>query len=154
MCKRTFEKTFNINKDMEQKSFNIDWLRTIFDFQKYKNDVWESNTLFRIINKASIETVSIYEKIKSESIDEEMEIASQVYQLIYLCIEERIKFHLIKEKQEEMIAKEEQHNKNKEEKFKSIIENKELDDTDKLLEKELEELNDFVDPSDETLDKI
>ena len=154
LCKRVYEKTFNTPATGEKRSFNLAWLKGIFDFQKYKNEIWDSHTLFRIINKASIETVAIYEKIKSESIDEEMEIAAQVYQLIYLCIEERIKYYLVKEKQEEMKAKEEEKAKVKEEKIKSISENDDLDETDKLIEKEIEELEELVNPSEETLDKI
>lgn len=152
-CKKVYSRTFlKAESDKEKdKVMPNNWIETIsLNLSNYKQQVWDPNTFYRIISKSNIESIAIYEKIKSESIDKEMVIADQFYNLLYMYVEALIKEKLI----EQAVKKQKEAAESANKKITEDLKNENELFDEKSDEELLKDIIIDGDPSDETLNKL
>lgn len=90
LAKQMHGKIFN------NPQFHLESILTSIDkIENFMFLIWDSETFFKIVNRAALETVSLYEKTKQNGIDKNLIVADQLFDSIVLKFEELLKTRLI-----------------------------------------------------------
>ena len=90
IAKQMHDRIFN-NKQFQKESV----LKSMEKIENFMFLIWDPETFFKIVNRASLETVNLYEKTKQSGIDKNLIVSEQLFDSIVLKFEELLKTRLI-----------------------------------------------------------
>lgn len=90
IAKQMHERIFN-NKQFQKESM----LNAIENSDSFMFMIWDSETFYKVVNRASLETVNLYEKTKQSGIDKNLIVSEQLFESMSLKYEEFLKTRIL-----------------------------------------------------------